>query len=534
MTDSSTCAATLIGQLMAQGVTDVVLAPGSRSAPLALSVAAAAQAGTLRLQVRVDERAAGFLALGLAKASRRPVAVITTSGTAVANLAPAVAEADHSGVPLVVVSADRPGELVGFGANQTMEQTGLFTDFLRYQARISHRAPLAATAAQTARAVLAATGVRTRRPGPVQLNVELGEPLVSGPVPAPTPGRRVNATGWSPVEPTRLPGTPRTLVLCGDAPVEVGAAARELAEDAQLPLYAEPSSNARGGPNALATGRLLLASDLASRIERVLVFGRPNLSRPVGRLLARDDVEIVAVGTSPDFPDPGWQVAQVVDAVSVETGEAQWLAAWQDADRARAAELAGLPGVGITGPQLAARVVASVGADQVLCLGNSNPIRDADLAPIRAEPVVTFANRGLSGIDGNLSTAVGIALATRRGTTLLCGDLTFVHDLGGLVVGEGEERPDLRIVVADDQGGSIFATLEYGHPDYAESFERVFATPTGVDLAAAVTGLGIPAVRVGTVAALDAALTAPIRGLSVVVVDVDRAHRGAFTQRLNR
>lgn len=536
MSDSIACAQALIGQLVAQGITDLVLAPGSRSAPLALVAEATAREGRLRLHVRVDERVAGFLALGLARASGRCVPVVTTSGTAVGNLLPAVMEAHHSGVPLLVVSADRPAALVGIGANQTTEQTGLFGGFLRYRARVSSTAPGPSWAAQSARAVLFAEGVLSRNPGPTQLNVELAEPLVpvEGTVAPALEAVPVLAGGVTEPVPWILSGAPPTLVVCGDAPVTVGRAAIALAESAGLPLLAEPSSNARAGANALATGRLLLRGRLGGQVERVIVFGRPSLSRPVTALLSRTDVEVVVVAPTADFIDPGWRAELVAGTVEVEPGPAEWLAAWQAADReqlARLDEVLTEP-ARLTGPALARLVVDAVPPDQLLCLGNSNPIRDADLAPIQPDPAPVFANRGLSGIDGTMSTAIGIALAAATPVTLLCGDLAFVHDAGALAIGPGEPRPQLRVVVADDHGGSIFATLEYGRPEFADAFERVFATPSGLDLVGLAAGYGVPAHRLTTADDVAAALAEPVNGLEVLVVDVDRAGRTELTRRI--
>lgn len=536
MTQSLACAQAVLGQLLAQGVTDLVLAPGSRSAPLALVADAAAREGLLRLHVRVDERVAGFLALGLAKASGRCVPVVTTSGTAVGNLLPAVMEAHHSGVPLLVVSADRPAALVGTGANQTTDQTAVLAGFLEHLARMSSLAPAASWPAQAARAVLAAEGALSRHPGPVQLNIELSEPLVvgDGPIAAPAvlPAVRTGTPGAPEVVP--LAGTPPTVVVCGDANALTGLAAVRLAGAAGLPLVAEPTSTARFGANAMATGRLLLAGELGAQVERVIVFGRPNLSRPVTALLSRPGVEVVVVTDAGDYVDPGWRASLVAGAVSVEPAPPAWLDAWRQADVARLADVTAVldAAMGPTGPALARLVVASVGGDAVLCLGNSNPIRDADLAPVPASPVSVFGNRGLSGIDGTISTAMGVALATGAPTTLLCGDLAFFHDAGALAIGPGEPRPALRVVVADDAGGSIFATLEYGQPRFAEAFERVFATPTGLDPVALALGYGVPARRVTTLAEAAEVLAEPVRGLEVVVVPIDRSGRAAQARRI--
>ena len=528
MSRSVACARAVIGQLLAQGVTDLVLAPGSRSAPLALVADAAARAGLVRLHVRVDERGAGFLALGLAKASGRCVPVVTTSGTAVGNLLPAVMEAAHAHVPLLVVSADRPAALVGTGANQTTEQVDLFTGFVRYRARLASTAPALSWPAQAARAVLAAEGALASDPGPAHLNVELGLPLVpdAGPVTAPEVLSPVRTGPRARPVPMVLPGSPRTLVVCGDADPATGRAARELAESSGLPLLAEPSSNARAGANALVTGRVLLAGPLAAAVERVLVFGRPNLSRPVTSLLSRDGVDVVVVAATPDYLDPGWRARLVTEAVLVEPGPAGWLADWRAADAEASAQPPGaVTGAGVSGPELARLVVGSVPAGEALVLGSSNAIRDADLAPVRPDPGPVYANRGLSGIDGTLATAAGVALASGTPTTLLCGDLTFVHDAGSLAIGPGEPRPALRVVVADDRGGSIFADLEYGQDRFRDAFERVFATPVGLDLVAVAAGFGVPARRVSTAAEVAAALAEPFGDLEVLVVDVGRSSR---------
>lgn len=536
MSDSSRCAQAVVGQLVAQGVTDVVLAPGSRSAPLALVLEAAARAGLLRLHVRIDERSAGFLALGLAKGSGHSAAVVTTSGTAVGNLLPAVMEAHHSAIPLLVLSADRPSWLVGFGANQTTEQTQLFSGFLTYSARVSAGAPPASWNAQAARAVLMADGATGGRRGPAQLNVELPEPLVDAAVDAPAVPAPVVA--GPPAEPVvvAVDHRPRTVVICGDADPATGRVAAELAEVAGLPLIAEPSSNARSGATAIATGRLLLAGDLGAQVERAIVFGRPTLSRPVNALLARRDVEVVVVTDRSDFSDPGWRARQVGQAVAVQPGPRDWLDAWQLADRERAAAISRIIAADepVTGPRLAALVVGAIPSDHVLCLGNSNAIRDADLAPSSADSGPCYANRGLSGIDGTISTAVGIALATGSPTVLLCGDLSFLHDVGGLLIGPWEPRPELRIVVADDDGGSIFATLEYAGAQFSHAFERVFATPTGRDLVAIAAAYGVPARRLRTEAEVRAALSEPIIGMEVLVVEVDRSARADLSARINQ
>jgi len=583
----------LVQALAALGVEDVVLAPGSRSAPLAYALADAAMpdderpehAPALRLHVRIDERAAGFLALGLAKASAhtddgpgtaRPVAVVTTSGTAVANLHPAVLEAHHSGVPLVVLTADRPHELRGTGANQTTDQVGIFGSALRLAVDVPAPVGLPHEArdvrATAARAVAAATGARTGDPGPVQLNLAYRDPLVPGdePWPAPAtaglthvqsrPGPSVpTATGAIPavvaaaqraadVRPGRVPGRLSgipTVVVAGDG---AGPAARRVAEANAWPLLAEPSSGARGGPCAVSAYRLLLAHpELGGRVRRVVVLGRPTLSRPVLQLLSRDDVEVVVL--APRRAD-WYDAARSADQVLLETparmrqgrmpGPAGWLETWLAADTAaRAAVDAVLDdgpeavrgrrsrtGARITGPVLARALAAASTPQDAVVVGSSNPVRDLDLVARWDDPPLVLANRGLAGIDGTLSTATGVALALpQRRVRALVGDLTFLHDVGGLLRGPAEPPVDLQVVVANDDGGSIFSTLEHGDPSRAAVFERVFGTPHGADLAALCAGYGVRHTRVVEVDGLLPALAAPGRGVGVVEVRVDRSGR---------
>ena len=295
-----------------------------------------------------------------------------------------------------------------------------------------------------------------------------------------------------------------------------------------MPLLAEPSSNARTGPAALSTARLLAASTLAEEIERVVVFGHPTLSRPISRLLARDDLELIVVSAYPDWVDPGLAVTLVCDAVRwVEPADADWLAAWQQADSSCGAistrcwpgcrTSAARPWPARCGPRLTS-------AD-TLFVGSSNPVRDLDLVAVTESAPTVYANRGLAGIDGSVSTAAGIALAVERPTHALLGDLTALHDLTGLIRPAGEPRPDLRLVVANDDGGSIFATLEQGLPAHRAAYERLFGTPAHAQFAALAAGLGCGYQRVSDRDELDAVLAEPPIGIELVEAVIDRSQR---------
>lgn len=541
----------LVDALIDHGVTRFVAAPGSRNAPLLLALAEAAATGRVRLTMRIDERGAGFWALGQAKASGEPVVVVTTSGTAVGNLLPSIMEAHHAQVPIMVLSADRPETDLDTGANQTTRQPGIFTDFVRADAGLSDQvATRASVRHQIARLTLTARG-ECGPAGPVHLNVRFSAPLVtadgerdddseaarnvpagtpSGPgdVPAGTLRRQVAARVARPVE---LPTGPRTVVIAGDAAPAVGERARRAAEG--YPLLAEPSSNARAG-DALRFPRLLLRTELAEEVERVVVFGHPTLSRPQQALLARDDVEIIQVGDSDTVPA---RTALVCDDVVLPTpgrlsdAERSWNARWRAADAELTAGVDALLDERWGGPTLAATVLEAVGRGDLI-MGSSSPARDLDVAPVPAVSPRVWANRGLAGIDGLIATAGGVATETGS-VTLLLGDISFAHDLTGLLTGPLEDRPAVRIVVANDSGGSIFHTLEQGADAHAAHFERVFATPLTLDLEPLARAVGATFHRAEDPDSLRHVLAGPIEGVQIIDVPIPRHDRRELNAAIN-
>jgi 2-succinyl-5-enolpyruvyl-6-hydroxy-3-cyclohexene-1-carboxylate synthase len=516
VTDSTALARHVVAGLLRAGVTEVVLAPGSRNAPLAFASYDAAEAGLVRLHTRVDERSAAFLALGLSRNHAR-AAVVCTSGTAVANLHPALLEAAHSGIDLVAVTADRPARMRGTSANQTTDQIGVF-------------APHVATVE-----VADLGELRLAEGAPTHLDVPLEEPLLPTDrwVPEPPPGRVPEDRPRPVLGHTTLPLGPRTVVVAGD---DASQAARRLAERAGWPLLAEPSSGSRTGEQALRCYRLLLDSALGRSIERVVVLGRPTLSRPVTRLLGRDDVEVLSVAP------PGLALRRPFACTELDgppavdgTDDPAWLEQWRaaDAEVARGLDRLLAERPDLTPHEVAAATHAALPAGGLLVVGASNPIRDLDLVA-RPTPVGSrrkvVANRGLAGIDGTVSTAIGAALARPPGerNLALMGDVTFLHDSGGLVLGPDEPRPDLTIVVVNDDGGSIFATLEQGGPEHAHAFERLFATPHHVDLGALCAATRTPHLRVTSRPELEQALASPNGGIEVVEAVVGRADRRAL------
>ena len=549
MNPSTALARVLVDELVRGGVREAVLSPGSRSAPLAFALHRADVAGRLRLHVRIDERSAGFLALGLAKASGRAVPVVTTSGTATANLHPAVLEASHADVPLLLLTADRPPELRGTGANQTIDQVHLYGYAVRMFADVGaperRAGQNAYWRALTCRALAAATGDAGTASGPVQLNLGLREPLVPEADEAwveALDGRegggpwteRIVAVLARPVD--DLPG--RSVVVLGDGPSGPAEQALRLAEARGWPVVAEPSSGAASSPALVPAAELVLADPgfLDAHLpDRVLVVGRPTLSRVLGRLVSAAPADVV--GAAGRWSDPAREAGRVLPGVPLPGSgpvDDDWLPAWlaagSQASDALTRVLAATPG--LAEPVVAREVLAAAGG--VLFVGSSKPVRDLFLAGPRGG-VRVLANRGAAGIDGTVSTALGAALADQAAgggqAYALLGDLTFLHDSNGLVIGPQEPRPDLTIVVTNNDGGAIFGTLEQGAPGFEGAFERVFGTPHGVDLAALCAATGTPYTLAVTTAELRDAL-GPRSGVRVVEVRSDRKAAVALDQAL--
>jgi 2-succinyl-5-enolpyruvyl-6-hydroxy-3-cyclohexene-1-carboxylate synthase len=554
---STALATTMVDELVRQGVRHVVVCPGSRSAPFAYAVRAAERAGRLTMHVRVDERSAAFLALGLAKLARVPAVVVTTSGTAVANLHPAVLEAHHGVVPLIVLSADRPVELRGTGANQTTVQPGMFGDAVRAEFDVEAPTGDALVGAETDawRAVVGSAVAASRglgdEPGPVHLNVQLREPLVPDPDDLSGDGPVVNETGVQSVSPIQsgVTGTgnglqqldefdaaiERTLVVVGDLP-EPGQFERAVAWASAhgWPVVAEPfGDHPRRG---VVPGGPLVLSDPgwldAHAPDRVVTVGRLTLSRPVSALLRRPGVVVEAIATHHWIVNRTNQIrthpVSLLDArPRRQAEESEWAVGWRVAGERIRATLAANPPAWPAGTAVAATVLGALPDHAVLFLGSSNGVRDVDyMVGARSAPLTVVANRGLAGIDGCTSTAAGIALAGDRPAYALMGDLTFLHDANGLLVGPLERQPDLTIVVVNDDGGGIFTTLEPGAPELAAEFERVFGTPTGTDLAALCAAHHVRHVLAETPDQLTAVVAEVPQAITVVEVPVDRStHR---------
>ena len=578
-------ARSLVAALLAEGVREVVLCPGSRSAPLAEALADAADAGRLRLRVVLDERSAGFIALGVARAHAlnghsRCAAVVTTSGTAVSNLHPAVSEADAAGIPLLVISADRPHELVGTGASQTTEQTGLFVPALRLgvdlpadlAADLGGHAADAAITGQVRRAVAAATGTLSRDPGPAQINARFRPPLTAeGAVEDSVEGAAEDAVPLAPAPPSPPAATAaraavpacapeagagqqagsgssvqgRGIVVAGDtAHPAVGSMARSLAEHLNWPLLAEPTSQARSGPQALSRYAELLGTPagraFAQQAEHLLVLGHPSLSRSITALLGREDLNVTVLtecarwtdvsgrarrvvpmdGPDHQPDDAALRSARLVASLGLESADAAWTDSWR-----RAVADLPEPDRSSSGDALARAVweASQAPGAPTLLLGSSMTVRRLDrLAQPGAAAPKAVANRGLAGIDGTIATGIGLWMASGEPVRAVMGDLAFLHDAMSLNRGVREEEADLQVIVVDDGGGAIFSHLEYARTTPAGRFERLFTAPQRADIAALAAALGARVHVPDDVEALRGLLAEPVDGVSVVVWETTR------------
>ena len=564
----ATFAATLVDEWRRCGVTDAVVCPGSRSAPLALALGRAEGLGT---HVRLDERGAGFYALGLARSTGRPVVVCTTSGTAAAELHPAVLEADLSRVPLVVCTADRPPELHHVGAPQTVEQTRLFGPAVRWFAE-----PGVATSAAShtwrslgARAVTeAARG--PNGPGPVHLNLAFADPLVAeaGPLPAgrPGPGPVSEVRGRVSVSAGELEATAarwagrRGLLVAGEgSPPAADVVA--LAHALGWPVLADPRSGCRVDDRAVvAAADSLARSDAVRRTlvpEVVVALGAPWASKALADLVAEaaaDGSEVLAVDPWWRWRDPGRTVTEThradpvdwVRSMLAHVGDRaapEWSAAWSAAEKAAQSAIdevldTARRDVALSEPALARRLPGLLAAGTDLVVSSSMPVRDLEwFAPPVEEPPAVWANRGANGIDGVCSTAFGSAAAGRP-VVAVVGDLAFLHDVSALVgpSAAGHRGASCTLLVVDNDGGAIFNFLPQATSVGGEDFERLFATPQGMDLAAVASGFGLPTVEVATAGELDDAVRASVGRdhLSVVVARVlDRVANVALHDRIH-
>lgn len=560
-------ASAFVEELARSGVRHAVVSPGSRSTPLAVALWREA---AIDVSVIVDERSAAFFALGAAQASGAPVAILCTSGTAAANLHPAVCEADLSAVPLILLTADRPPELRAVGAGQTIDQIKLYGSSVRWFCEVgTHDADdsgLLHYRSTACRAVAAARG--EPRPGPVHLNLAWREPLApvavegsvtaSGPLALEGRGERpLTAVTPSEAAPSdfmldevagHIDRARSTVIVAGR---QLDPALREplarLAAAAGVPILAEPTSQLRCGPHDRSC--VITAYDLLLRDERfreqsrpdlVLRFGEMPTSKPLRAWLADSGADEIVVDRLAGWNEPTRRAAALLraDPVALATGWTERLgeeraapSLWLDAERAarEAIEATLASEAATTEPGLQQALASAYADGDLVYTASSMPIRDQEaFLPSTGADVLFLSNRGANGIDGLTSSGIGAARATGRPTTILTGDLGLLHDVGGLAALREVSTP-VRIVVIDNDGGGIFHFLPQEQALGGDEFEALLGTPRGVDAGKAAALFDLPHRRVDSLDGLGNALAA---GSGVVSVPVDRRTNVELHRRL--
>lgn len=511
MNTSTALARVVVRQIIEAGITDVVVSPGSRNAPLSLAFNAAATRGLIKIHIRIDERTAAFFALGLIKSTHRPVPIVCTSGTAVANFHPAVLEANHTNAALLVLTADRPAMLRRTGANQTTEQARIFGKAVRYFADIDGPVfPMELP-------------LDSLRFGPVHLNLQFDEPLLPDvstqwldEIKVATPSFKARKSALK----LKVQTSRGVLVIGHDrgglSVKEVSAFAKKL----NWPIIAEDPLTF---PDAIAHASIFLTSAQVRSVlvpQAAIVIGRTTLSRSINALVGLApliyviDPRIATVDSDRSADKCFTEIPLLDNVMASEDWNAQWkkfstrcaklineLDSWNEASIAR-------------------QIGESIPDGSALFISSSRPIRDIEGFARPRLGITTYANRGLAGIDGNISTALGIASGHLQ-TFAVLGDLAFLHDITGLI-----EREDIncKFIVINNDGGGIFSTLSQRG---VEGFEKVFGTPHGLDPAAIAHSFGVPSKTITSIAELKNELAAPIIGVSVVVAKVQSREANA-------
>lgn len=548
---TSTFCATLVDEWIRAGIRHAVIAPGSRSTPIALALAGRDE---MTIHVHHDERSAAFIALGLGRATGRPAVVVTTSGTAAVELHPAVVEAHRSAIPLLVVTADRPPELQDIGAPQTVDQTRLYGDAVRW---FAEPGPPVQAAIGTWRSFASRSVIETvdhpTGPGPVHLNLGFREPLVAEPA-DPPPGR-ADGRPWHRSGGRRsvldrsgtellaeLLDHPRGVIVAGEGAGDP-ATVLELADATGWPVLADPRSGCRLDHPAVVAhfDPILRVPEVAEELrpDAILRLGEPPASKVLDRWSTDSGAQQVVIGSDARWFDPERTAAAVLRVDPNAVGRAlarilghprraDWGGRWEtaEADAADAIDRVLDRRTGMTEPAAARNLCRTLGIDDTLIVSSSMPIRDVEWFGGRTAARVD-ANRGANGIDGVLSTAVGAALAARgehRRTAVLIGDVAFLHDANALI-GLADRGVDLVIVVVDNDGGGIFSFLPQAERLAHDRFEQLFGTPHGVDIPALCAANGIGCRDLDGSGSPTAALRAALEtgGVTVLRIRTDRA-----------
>ena len=508
MSNSTALARSIIKQLIELGIKDVVLSPGSRNAPLSIALYEASEKGLINLHVRIDERGAAFFALGIAKASARYVPVVCTSGTAVANYYPALLEAHHSDINLLLLTADRPARLRGTGSNQTTDQSNIFGAFVRASFDTDKDIDLSKALSGS---------------GPVHINLQFDEPLLDQDNSDWLSGIKVKTQEIGKAEAIEInTDSKKSLVIVGHDRAGFSVAEIEkFASDLAAPLIAEDPLVFDG---AIAHAPIVLSDEKARAAlaaETVFVIGRTTLSRSINAYIQGAKKVIVIdprtenIDTSRTSDEIYTQIPRVKEPLDIDQS---WHDLWKKFEALAAIALSVLPEW--SEPELATVIAEELEDDTALFISSSRPVRDFESFAVPRSGLITYANRGLAGIDGNISTALGVATQHSESYAVI-GDLAFLHDVSALA---NPTKDNLTIIVVDNDGGGIFSTLGQRG---SKGFETIFGTPHGIDISSVVKGFGISSQRISSAKELHIALQQIHTGLHVIVAKMPHREENA-------
>ncbi len=491
--NATTLARSIIRQLLELGISDFVLSPGSRNAPLSIALYEAEQKGLADLHVRIDERGAAFFALGISKATNTYVAVICTSGTAAANFHPATLEAFHSQSKLVVITADRPESLRKTGANQTTQQVGLLAPLVSVD--INEPTDLGKYLVN----------------GPVHLNIQFQEPLLSDERTEWLEGMKIKPIAALTLKKENLKVGPRGVLVIGHD--RAGFSVEELSRFAQELAWPIIAEDPLSFPNALAHAALALTdADICSYLkpEEMIVIGRTTLSRSINSYIAQC-AQVTVIDPRVQSVDSNRSASQIFASLPSLTREEDltWLSKWENFNNIAKKSLH----INWSEQDAIKVLTSSIPDESALFIGSSRPVRDIEAFATPREGITTFSNRGLAGIDGNISTAFGIATHFKESYAII-GDLTFLHDISALV---NAPQVNLTIFIIDNNGGGIFSTLPQSG---VEGFEKIFGTPHNLNLEKIIGGFGLVVEKVKTAADMKRSIIHNPGGLKFVIIEV--------------
>jgi 2-succinyl-5-enolpyruvyl-6-hydroxy-3-cyclohexene-1-carboxylate synthase len=520
----------VVQQLVNTGVEFVALAPGSRNGPISLALVAAEKQGLLSVHVRIDERSAAFLALGAAIRTGKPTAVLTTSGTAVANVFPAIVEAKYAGIPYIVITADRPASVQGTGANQVIVQREIFGNYVSRSIEIASDSLTIQTASareairDRINSVLSAA---TRNRSPVHLNIGLAEPLV--PVNEFVFEHKNNLQSEIVITPENISTeflTRKGLIVAGGTNIEYLNYAQQLGEALDWPVIVEPPHIGVGAGMVSHPSTLLSLNSTNLKPEVVLTVGRVGLSRQVNELVKKGSLIISCAVPNIVTNSPAKQRISGLFRIPAKQNNKAWKQVWDTAgkDAHQIIQKVLNENKEISALHVIDSLMKNLPSNSHLHLASSLTARDFELlnspelnSPFSLGKVSVSMNRGVNGIDGVAATAMGTALSAKSPTYAVLGDIAALHDLSSFAIPSLEAKPDITFVITDNNGGAIFSLLEQSE---VKDFERVFGTPTDVNLMEVFKSLGAEVKLVTKISELEQNLGLP-KGIKVIVVKIN-------------